>query len=77
MPEFLRVYEGAVGTGNDTVNVSRDASSSNAQGTSHLTGELAQDRLLERESEDEDSEMAFFRTIRMREEERASTSNMR
>jgi hypothetical protein len=76
-PEFVRSHEGAEDTGNDRIDFFTEGSSSKAPVGSRLTIELAQESLLEEDSEDEDPEMAFFRDVKMKEEERASTSKMR
>jgi hypothetical protein len=76
-PDFVRFHEGAEDTGNDIIDSFTEGSSSKTPGGSRPKVELAQESLLEEDSEDEDPEMAFFRSMKMKEEERASTSRMR
>jgi hypothetical protein len=72
MPEIVRSFEGVSGTGDGRLGSSSDASSSNAPKSSRLRVQLVEDDLLEGDF-DEDPEMAFFRSLKMKEDERVST----
>lgn len=76
MPDIVRSFEGASVTDHNRLGSSSEASSSNAPKGSRLKVELVDDALLEGDS-DEDPEMAFFKSVKMKEDERASTSKRR